>query len=1772
MALLAIVVMTSFVPSGGILKRDRKLTDLWISYNKASEKGLVQDMIDILEDVKEISLEHRFSEDYFRACDEYVNAGSRQNWRLTQSLVKSTTGELHAYGEPALEILFGLRHGEATESLAEKISLGAEAMKRMRNVGLYRSYGYSAFGLRDADGFNKLMLKSIDNDYEFIMWMLMSERGYDCGPVCGEFVEYLKDEYPAVPYIRYMKLEYEKWDVRKTELEKMADEYAGRGMGAAAEDELLWRRFNDMDGKAASEEYRRLEKEVMEFEAEKKALRGEEAAVAEIHSNSSIILDELRGKGAEVKIDNGEARIFVRNLDKVRFVVLKDKDSVFEEVVLNETGSFYRRDTLKVSLPVLDDGKYSAVVYDGREELRRYGYEKFTISLARRLAADGMCIYAADYLTGEPVGKADLLLYDNDMDEKVAEVKNFIFNGFTELPEEIYPFSDKNGCRLVCRYEKDGRIYSSKPMYMNNRELVPSRPESMLCARVVKDRAAFVPGDTVRFKTFLYEDRPDGTKVTVPEGRDVFVQIEDPAGNVVSEMMLKTNEFGSASGSYAVNGGGRNGRWAIWVRNGEYAVEPSYFTVDEFELPSYDLEFNDADRLYMPGDTVCVEGKVMSYSGHGPGGLSAVAFIYVNHKLEDELPVRIASDGTFEVSFVAGDVREDYVGYRVEMRLTDNTGETLEFNWSSDAVREINLRADLLNRDAGRLESSGLILSADTAEINCWVSSRGSVVPDIPLGYELVRGDKVMKTGRVNSGDTLAVDMAGMSSGLYKFVLRASVVAPDGGEVASSKELDILYVRRNEEVAPVGTGVMLRTFYEDGDITLQLGSGNGPVWAVVELFGKDYVPLEKRMLYVNGKAGESGSMETLIIPHSEDYSGKVFLGVFYFRDGRQNYYQETFVRPEKCSGMPLEFSSFVDSALPGQEISLKMKAAPDAEVLVSVFDASSQKIAFNSWDRMRFRDLEYPVSVSYSSVVGCDETDFYVIAYGSGRKKAPRAGSNVMVKGALAYDSVAEEEAVPFQLAEMKSAFMDAAVRDDFAATLAFEPFLRPDSDGNVELKFRTSDKLSTFIVKAMAHDKTMNTAFAEKEMLVTLPVRVSMVAPQYLYAGDEYVLSASVSNTSGVGLKGGVYMEVYDGDEYLDVKPVMVDSVEVDVPAGASAAADFAVPGVVASGVDTLGLKVVFVGYEYSSDPAVAVNETLISDGMFVTVPVSPAAQVLTEAHSAVVRGGESVDDVVSALRNEFVNVSSVGAEYEEVSLMELVGKAVPGAVEARSENAVSLSEAVYVNLIAAGLHDSEEAVAECVEAAVGAVSKLLACQNEDGGFGWFEGVSSTPLMTAVVLERYAGLRDRGLLDMVSSLKGEDAADDLDAAAVAAVKYLDSAFFGGQDRPVWYGRLQAGKYIHVRSMFAGITFDEDAARKAMGAKAYRKFVKGARGTYMGGRMPLVKITDYPGSVVGYARAAGVLNDLVSSDEGLRLAKAWGLSSEKKLRKALEIDLEVLKQYAVEDPEGGIYYPNAVPAWGGLLESEAYAHALICDVFTEVGRYVADGQVFVELADGIRVWLMLQKETQEWSDDSGFVDALASVCDGSGDVMDTKVVVLKKRYEKPFGEIKAAGNGFRVSVDYYKETAGGAVEGTAGTAAGVAASRVKLAEGDSLKVGEKVVAVYSLWSSENRSHVRLSVPRAACFRPADQLSGWSGGWVRPLLYRERSVVPYAYREVKANRTLWWIDVFPWEDTVIEEELFVTQEGTFTAPVAEIESLYAPHYRANDGFGGLKQVR
>ena len=62
-----------------------------------------------------------------------------------------------------------------------------------------------------------------------------------------------------------------------------------------------------------------------------------------------------------------------------------------------------------------------------------------------------------------------------------------------------------------------------------------------------------------------------------------------------------------------------------------------------------------------------------------------------------------------------------------------------------------------------------------------------------------------------------------------------------------------------------------------------------------------------------------------------------------------------------------------------------------------------------------------------------------------------------------------------------------------------------------------------------------------------------------------------------------------------------------------------------------------------------------------------------------------------------------------------------------------------------------------------------------------------------------------------------------------------------------------------------------------------------------------------------------------------------------------------------------------------------------------------------------------------------------------------------------------------------------------------------------------------------------------------------------------SILRKSTTRLKASATEYYFSTYPEEKTTVTEDFFVVRAGTFVAPVTVIESLYAPHYRANSGF-------
>ena len=1740
--ILILIFLSAPILSARELKRE------WREYYRLVRRDRPREQIAKLHEIRELALERRFPDDLLHACREEERVYLQKDWKSGDSLRTALMEVVESYGEPLLTYRWLDRDFEYAKAHREELSAGYHPDLQSRKIACLQT--------RKTD--------DITDDFEWILWDRLIS--YSHLPVDSEEFRFLSekigDRYPARPYLYYLIAS--RAEDRLSAMQELAQQYAGDPFRFLPEKVVLAERLDRLikDKNASESEAKALYNDA---EAFTKAVKGEKGVYEWMDMSVDNILTTLRKTSLWIAFGNDSIILTGRNFGRGALTFRSD-ETRRTFTLRNRDGKFYVLDTVTAPVPILPDGSYSV----SAEKVAMTSYEKHTLSLAVRQQGEDYAVYVTDYQTGEPVPSAEFRLKRG---KKVLE-KEIPLNGFTSLPADFQKMIGRKVALLEARIgERRSPVIT---VYKQDKDV--DFPPASIHGRVFMDRGAYRPGDTLRGKAVLFKGDLNKRVSTVGNGEDVRIHIFNTEGKTMADIDLKTNEYGAVSWEWPIPVGERNGLFGLYVYYLKSNVTHSEFRVDNFVLPTFDLTFDTQEVPYFPGWDFEICGKVASYSGHPVDRIDIEGIITHNGKDVWKDVVPIGADGSFRIPLNL----QSKGDYRLNLKAVDATGETRSFEHRFKVYSGLSLKVELDNAASGDFSfwSAKLEKTVLTEPVACftWTVKNGDQPFRFPVTYQLVDlNGTVLSEGEAE--ETLELDLSCYPDGLYYI---RGIVNDKGYQARAT--IPVLKLISGLDAPVRSVFLPGETEIESGEsISARLGAGRGPVWAVATLAAPDGSVLESELLHLDGDR----SMSELSFIYKDTYPDAVRLELFYFRDAEQVTHEAVYHRVRHSMDLPLSFSRFVDQTMPGTSCTITLQTQQGVEAAVAVFDKSLDAINPNKWEAVKLLspafkeawsrsetgritgeqrsgifakgDLVYgrvidmagdPVvgasiiaegsllgvttdidgcfsldiksgtilsvsSIGYKSVTVAgyggievvleeDEqllNDVVVVAYGA-RTRVSLTGSvaGIVSSRIRGISSRQKSEQVIYGYRNPTSAVENAKmpdIPDDvyrqlFSEALAFEPFLYPDETGKVDITFRTSDKISSYHINVFAHNATMRNAVLQRDLLVTIPVRISVTPPRYLYEKDEYELSSLVSNISEMPVSGRLYLQVNDGDDLQSVKVA-----DLTVPAGGSASASYSVSAPVASG-QPLVLRLVFEGDGFS-------------DAVRLSIPVYQAAQSLTESHSALAR-----TEAVDSLRRMFVNFPGEQAEVTVRTLREAAEEGLLQWTVPQDPDALSLSADFYARSLLG--RDT-----------TGTLAPILALRRKDGGFAWTEGMDSSPIVTATLLERFAKLRDKGI--QIPDIE-------------SAVHYLDRSQFGNLF-PMWCGGLSDEQYMDIRAMWVSVPFDltevEDNSVRRSRLRDFRRF---ARAYLTPGRY------DYSnGWILDKARRVRTLLNLTASEEGLALGKAWGeqVFTASRFQKSIANDSESLRQYAVRHPSGALYYPNAILPFRGLLSSEVYAHTLLSGLL--------DGPV----SDGVKLWLLLQNETQSWTGDPAYVDALQAVLDAPDSLLDKQIVTLTASESVPFEDIQASGNGMRVERKYYLEKDG---------------NRTEVHTGDTLNIGDRLVASYELWSEENRSFVRIDAFREASLLPVDQRSGlfseYGGKHGTFRAYRIDGLwtrLPQCYRDVRTDRTVWWLDVCPEETTVWEESLFVTQSGSFTAPVITVGSIYAPNYYANDAFRG-----
>jgi hypothetical protein len=363
----------------------------------------------------------------------------------------------------------------------------------------------------------------------------------------------------------------------------------------------------------------------------------------------------------------------------------------------------YRKHSAEIKIDALPAGNYVLIAAEGKTDDKTLtGLADFNVS---RLA------YIA---RGNPDQTTEIIVLNRETGLPLAgtkvEIKGQYYGVVANSKSSQWinvseaGISNKDGIYIIKKTLNDitvdltikGDTLKGKQAYISGTKDNSENKEPEDKTVLFTDRQIYRPGQTIYFKGLQLNVLNGKSRIT--PGKDIEITFSDVNGKDVSSLKLKSNEFGTFSGSFIIPQNMLGGDVELETEDGRIELK-----VEEYKRPTFQVEFSPLKESYRLNDSVTVKGNVTAFSGYGLSQ-ARVAYhivrsqnrIFYNDALGRGLygsrytqPVTeeikadtITTDdqGKFEVKFKATDPGSDQANatysYAINADVTDATGET----------------------------------------------------------------------------------------------------------------------------------------------------------------------------------------------------------------------------------------------------------------------------------------------------------------------------------------------------------------------------------------------------------------------------------------------------------------------------------------------------------------------------------------------------------------------------------------------------------------------------------------------------------------------------------------------------------------------------------------------------------------------------------------------------------------------------------------------------------------------------------------------------------------------------------------------------------------------------------------------------------------------------------------------------------------------------------------------------------------------------------------
>ncbi|MDN5204129.1 alpha-2-macroglobulin family protein [Fulvivirgaceae bacterium BMA10] len=782
-------------------------------------------------------------------------------------------------------------------------------------------------------------------------------------------------------------------------------------------------------------------------------------------------------------------------------------------------------------------------------------------------------------------------------------------------------------------------------------------------------------------------------------------------------------------------------------------------------------------------------------------------------------------------------------------------------------------------------------------------------------------------------------------------------------------------------------------------------------------------------------------------------------------------------------------------------------------------------------------------------------------------------------------------------LQNQQSAPLAPVIRTNFNETAFFYPQLKTDENGEIAISFTVPESLTRWRLLGFAHTKDLKHGSIEKETITQKELMISANAPRFFREGDQIVFTAKLFNLANGSINGEAELQLFNALNMHPLNATMIKGTNkqsFQVSKDQSTVVKWSL--VIPEGINAVTYRV----------SAKAGNFT---DGEEMTIPLLTNRMLVTESLPlSIRRSGKKTytfDKLLQAgksptLKNERLTVEistnpawyavqalpymmeypyecaeQVFSRYYANSIASHVAHANPGIKQifdqwksqTKGNKDALLSNLVKNQELKSVLLEESPWVMQAKDEGERkkrlallfdlnrmeneqqrAMDKLLELQLGNGGFPWFAGMRDNRYITQHIVAGFGHLQQLGVeRNRINS--------DVQNTIRQAVNYLDArmyeAYLHQNDNPGLKQRHIShieSHYLYARSFFKEFPLLDKHQ------EALNHFLKLAKKSWVG---------------------QGVYQQAM-------LALALHRWEDKKTPASI---LKSLKERAIVSEELGTYWKsnNGGYYW---YQAPIETQALLIELFTEL----EENQ---ELIEGMKIWLLKQKQTQDWKTTKATAEAcyalLLQGTDLLGQSSDIKLKLGNVEFDPQNTQSQEAGTGYvkkswapsefsndmgKIEVVQSKDQlAWGAVywqyfeqldKITPATTPLKLKKQLFLSkntpdgpvieaidENKKLKPGDLIKVRVELRSDRTMEFIHLKDMRASCFEPVNVLSG----------YRYQDGLGY-YQSTKDASMNFFIAHLPKGTYVLEYDLRVTHEGDFSNGITTVQSMYAPEFASH----------